>query len=101
MPDEEKYLPTTVEKVFEALDKRVISLGVPGLFGSLGIAKAGENKWQEAGLCLTAAAGVWVVIQVGKKLAPKLDKLLDWGLGFIGSAGQRLWAIATDRFQGK
>jgi energy-coupling factor transporter ATP-binding protein EcfA2 len=101
MSEEEKYLPTTVEKVFEALDKRVISLGVPGLFGSLGIAKAGENKWQEAGLCLAAAVGVLVVIQVGKKLAPKLDQLLDLGLGFVESSGQRVWAIATDRFQGK
>lgn len=75
------YEPTTLEKIFELLDTRLVTLGVPGSLSFIGITRAQEGAWREAGLCFVGAAGVWLAIKVGKKLAPKLDTLLDWGLG--------------------
>ncbi|MEM9005949.1 MAG: GUN4 domain-containing protein [Cyanobacteria bacterium P01_F01_bin.86] len=75
-----EYEPTTLEKVFELLDTRLVTFGVPGALSFVGITKIRENLWREASLCFAGAAGVWIAIKVGKKLAPKLDALLDWGV---------------------
>jgi predicted NACHT family NTPase len=79
MPEEPSpYSPTTIETVFELLDKKLITFGIPGALGFVGITKAREGAWTEAIWCFAGAAGVWVAIKVGKKLSPKFDQLMDW-----------------------
>jgi predicted NACHT family NTPase len=79
MPEEPSpYSPTTIEKVFELLDNKLITFGIPGALSFVGITKAREGAWTEATWCFVGAVGVWVVIKVGKKLAPKFDQLMDW-----------------------
>jgi hypothetical protein len=75
--------PSNLEKVFEALDNKFVSLGVPGALSVIGLDKLRQSSdlWKEAAAYFAAAAGVWLVIKIGKKLAPKLDNLLDWGIG--------------------
>ena len=75
-----EYKPTTLEKVFELLDTRLVTLGVPGALSFVGITKIRENLWREASLCFAGAAGVWIAIKVGKKVAPRFEALLDWGI---------------------
>jgi predicted NACHT family NTPase len=81
MPEENKYIPTSIEKVFELLDTKLVSLGLPGALAAVGTNHALALKWKEAGFCFGGALSIWVVIKVGKKLAPKFDQLLDWGIG--------------------
>jgi predicted NACHT family NTPase len=72
------YEPTNLEKVFELLDNKLVTLGVPGALSFVGITKIREGLWGDAVLSFVAAAGVWIVIKVGKRLAPEIDQLLDW-----------------------
>jgi|GEM_PF-5999720 len=72
------YVPTTIAKVFELLDNKLVSLGIPGALALVGITKARESQWSGAVGCLAGAAGVWLVIKIGSRLAPKLDQGLDW-----------------------
>jgi hypothetical protein len=39
--------------------------------------------WTQAAWCFAGAAGVWIAIKVGKKLAPKLDQILDWTIATL------------------
>jgi len=71
---------TTIEKVFELLDTKLVTFGIPGALIAVGVTKAHENHWTEAAWCFAGAAGAWIVIKVGKKLAPKLDQVLDWAI---------------------
>lgn len=102
MPEEPpKPLPTTLEKVFELLDNNLVTLGIPGALTAVGIAKVNQGHWSEAGLCFAGAVGVWLVIKVGKKLAPKVDQLLDWTI----ANGERLlldsWSALRSDFEGQ
>ena len=79
MADERpNYNPTTIEKVFELLDNKLVSLGVPTALGAAGINSIRTGKWQQAVGYFAGAAAVWMAIKVGKKLAPKIDQVLDW-----------------------
>jgi len=86
-----------LEKVFALLDSRLVSFGVPGALVAVGIAQVREGRWWEAIGCLAAAAGVGIVIKVGKKLAPKLDQLLDGGI----AATERSFLAITSDFTGQ
>ena len=44
-----------------------------------------DGQWSEAIWCLAGAAGVWLVIKIGKSLAPRLDKWLDQAIGNIAA----------------
>lgn len=77
------YTPTNIEKVFELLDTKLVSLGVPGALSFVGITNARAGQWGEAIVCFAGATVVLVVIKVGKKLAPKLDQVLDWGINGV------------------
>jgi len=72
------YDPTNLEKVFELLDTKLVTLGVPGALSFIGITKIRESLWRDAVLSFIAAAAVWIVIKVGRRLAPEIDQLLDW-----------------------
>ena len=49
----------------------------------MGITNARAGQWGEAIICFAGAAVVLVVIKLGKKLAPKLDQVLDWGINGV------------------
>jgi hypothetical protein len=87
------YSPTTIEKVFELLDQKLVTFGIPGALGFVGITKARDSHWTEAGWCFAGAAGVWLVIKIGKKLAPKLDLAID---GAIANLERSLLALRSD-----
>ncbi|PZO42509.1 MAG: hypothetical protein DCF17_08485, partial [Shackletoniella antarctica] len=87
------YTPTTIETVFELLDKKLVSLGVPGGLSFVGIANVRSGQWNEAAWCFAGAAAVWMAIKVGKKLAPEIDQGLDHG---IAAAKQLPQTLRTD-----
>jgi len=96
-----KYLPTNIEKVFELLDNKLVTFGVPGALSFVGITKIQANQWTEAGWCFAGAAGIWIAIKVGKKLAPKFDRLLD---GLIDNTERSLsngWSAFRSDFEGE
>ncbi|MBW4695887.1 MAG: hypothetical protein KME27_29590 [Lyngbya sp. HA4199-MV5] len=91
------YSPTTIEKVFELLDKKLVTFGIPGALSFVGITKARENQWTEAAWCFAGAAGVWLAIKIGKKLSPKLDQAMD---GTIASLERSFSDLRSD-FEGQ
>ncbi|MGI0493549.1 GUN4 domain-containing protein [Alkalinema pantanalense CENA528] len=103
MPEEEssKYLPTTIEKVFELLDTKLVTFGVPGALSFVGITKAKEGQWVEAGWCWAGAVGILIAIKVGKKLAPKLDQLLDWAIAGVEQGLGNGWSRLRSDFEGQ
>ncbi|OUC13231.1 MAG: hypothetical protein B0A82_18235 [Alkalinema sp. CACIAM 70d] len=103
MPEEEssKYSPTTIEKVFELLDTKLVTFGVPGALSFVGITKAKEGQWVEAGWCWAGAAGILIAIKIGKKLAPKLDQLLDWTIAGVEQGLCNGWSAVRSDFEGQ
>ncbi len=99
LPAEEAsaYSPTTIEKVFELLDNKLVTFGILGALSFVGVTKARENHWTEAGWCFVGAAGVWLAIKIGKKLAPKLDQAMDEA---IATLERSLSALRAD-FEGQ
>jgi hypothetical protein len=94
MADEQpNYSPTNIEKVFELLDNKLVSLGVPGALSFVGVNNVRSGQWGEAIACFASAAAVFVAIKLGNKLAPKLDQLLDWG---INSVERSLLSLRSD-----
>ena len=91
------YSPTTIEKVFESLDNKLVTLGIPGALSFVGITKARENQWTEAGWCFVGAAGVWIVIKIGKKLSPKLDQAMDGAIANL----ERSLSTLSSNFEGE
>jgi len=91
------YSSTTIEKVFELLDNKLVTFGIPGALSFVGITKARENHWTEAVWCFAGAAGVWLAIKIGKKLAPKLDQAMD---GAIANLERSLSDLRSD-FEGE
>lgn len=52
------HTPTTLEKVFELLDQKLITLGVPGGLSAVGINNIRTGQWDEAAWCFLGAAAV-------------------------------------------
>jgi hypothetical protein len=95
-----KYEPTTLEKVFELLDIKLVTFGIPGALSFVGITNVREGKWTEAGYYFLGAAGVWIAIKVGKKLAPKFEQMLDWGIAETEKALLERWTAIRSDFTG-
>lgn len=91
---------TTLEKVVELLDNKLVSLGIPGAIGAAGVTNFIAGQWGETIACLVGAAGVWVAIKLGKKLAPKLDQVFDWGINATETAILDGWASLQSDFTG-
>ncbi|MGA1264471.1 MAG: hypothetical protein ACO331_11295, partial [Prochlorothrix sp.] len=87
----------TLERVFELLDNKFISLGAPGVLLWVGVSQLVKGAWLRGGLCVAVAGGLWVLIKVGKRLAPKFEELLDWSIG-EGEAWLR-WTWGLSRFE--
>ncbi|MGB3492856.1 MAG: hypothetical protein WBA57_09015 [Elainellaceae cyanobacterium] len=100
-PQPPDYTPTNLEKFFELLDKKLVTLGIPGALSVVGINKVRESEFADAAWCFAGAAAVWIVIKAGKALSPKIDELFN---GLI-NAGERslLNSISTLRsdFEGQ
>lgn len=94
------YTPTTFEKFFELLDHRLISLGLPTTLVAVGVNSARLGQWREACWGFGAAGAVWVSIKVGNKLAPKLDRLLDWAVNSTERSLLNTWASLRSDFTG-
>jgi hypothetical protein len=94
----EDYTPTNIEKVFELLDNKLVSLGIPGALSFVGITQARQGQVKAAAGYFVSAAGVWMAIKVGKKLAPKIDQLLDWGIGSVETSVTTVRADFTGQF---
>ena len=94
-------MPTTIEKVFELLDNKLVTFGVPGALSAVGVNKVLADLWTEAAWCFAGAAGVWIAIKIGKRLAPKLDQLLDWGIGAVERALLEGWSAIRSDFEGQ
>ncbi len=99
--DSSKHLPTTIEKVFELLDNKLVTFGVPGALSAVGINKILADLWTEAAWCFVGAAGFWLAIKIGKKLAPKFDQLLDWGISAAERALLESWSVVRSDFEGQ
>lgn len=96
-PQPPNYTPTNLDKVFELLDNKLVTLGVPGALTFVGITKVRENQVTDAAWCFVGAAAVWVVIKAGKALSPKLDDLFN---GIIAAVEQSLSTVRSD-FEGQ
>lgn len=96
--DSPNYTPTNIEKVFELLDKKLVTFGVPGALSFVGISKARENQWTDAAWCFVGAAGIWFIIKIGKKLAPKIDQVLDWIINIVEQSLLNTWAAIRSDF---
>lgn len=102
MPDETPpYLPTTIAKVFELLDNKLVTFGIPGALSFVGITRVQQGDIAGAIGCFAGAVGVWLVIKVGKKLSPKLDNLLDWALGTAERSLLDGWSALRSDFEGQ
>ncbi|WP_299413599.1 GUN4 domain-containing protein [Acaryochloris sp. IP29b_bin.148] len=99
MPEDSlNYTPTNIEKVFELLDNKLVTFGAPGALSFVGITKARENQWTDAGLCFIGAASIWLAIKIGKKLAPKIDQVLDWSINMAEQSLLNTWAAFRSDF---
>ena len=85
------YTPTNLEKFFELLDNKLVSLGVPAALSAVGINRIRAGDWPQAVWCFAGAAAVWLVIKIGKRLAPELDALLDWIVKTVKASARSIW----------
>ena len=96
--DSPSYVPTNIEKVFELLDNKLVTFGVPGALSFVGISKARESQWTDAAWCFVGAASIWLAIKIGKKLAPKIDQILDWIINIAEQSLRNTWAVLWSDF---
>ena len=93
--------PLTLEGFWKILDSKLVSLGTPAALIGVALDFARKSQWKEAGLCLVGGLALWILIQVANKLAPRIDKLLDWMLNNVERIFLDLWAKLTSDFEGK
>lgn len=96
--DSQNHQFTDIERFFELLDKKFVSLGIVGALCAVGITKAKETQWTEAILCFVGAAVIWLLIKAGKILAPKIDKFLEWSISAIEQYLLNSWATIRSDF---
>lgn len=93
--------PLTLEGFWKILDSKLVSLGTPAALIAVAVDFARKSQWKEAGLCVVGAFALWLLIQVANKLAPRIDKLLDWILNNVERIFLDLCAKVTSDFEGK
>lgn len=98
---QDQNAPITLESFWKLLDSKLISLGIPGALIGVAIDFARKSEWQKAVLCIVAAGGFWLIIKVGNKLSPLIDKLLDLIFSNAERLALDLWAKLTSDFEGK
>jgi predicted NACHT family NTPase len=93
--------PLTLEGFWKILDSKLVSLGTPAALIGVALDFARKSQPKEAGLCLAGGIALWILIQVANKLAPRIDKLLDWMLNNAEKIFLDLYAKLTSDFEGK
>ncbi|MEC4819565.1 MAG: hypothetical protein SAK29_40795 [Scytonema sp. PMC 1069.18] len=93
--------PFTLESFWKLLDSKLVSLGTPAALIAVALDFARKTEWQKAGLCVVAALALWILIKLGSKVAPYIDKLLDWILNNSEKLVLDVWAKVTSDFEGK
>ncbi|MBW4625379.1 MAG: hypothetical protein KME49_07720 [Brasilonema octagenarum HA4186-MV1] len=103
MPEnsQDQNTPLTLENFWNILNSKPVSLITPGGLVVVAVHFALKSELRNTGLCLLAAVAVWFVIKIGNKIAPRIDKLLDWILNNAEILLQNLWAKLTSHFEGK
>lgn len=71
------YQPIELNDVRKLLDSKLVNTGVPGAIFGFGISRAFEEEWWQFVLLLVAAAGVWLLIKVGSRVAPRVESAID------------------------
>ena len=84
-----------LERVFELLDNKFVSWGASGVLLAAGVRQIVVGDWLGAGGLLLGAGGLWLVIKVGKRLAPKVEEALDWGIGAGEAQLRRIWGLSS------
>ena len=97
----EQNTPLTLQSFWKILDSKLVSLGIPGALIGVALDFARKSEWKNAGFCMVGAAGVWLIIKVGSKLAPRLDKFLDWIFDNTGIWAKNFWGKITSDFESK
>ncbi|MEY2977588.1 MAG: hypothetical protein RLZZ435_1727 [Cyanobacteriota bacterium] len=87
--------PPNLERVFELLDNKLISWGAPGVLLAVGINQFAAGAWGRASACVVGAGGLWLIIKVGKRLAPKFDEALDWSIAEGEAWVKRTWNLSA------
>jgi hypothetical protein len=83
------YQPIGVNDVRKLLDNKLINTGVPGAIAGFGISRAFEGEWWQFFSLLGAAAGVWLLIKVGNKVAPRVESVIDTADQAVGQQVER------------
>ncbi|MGB3515131.1 MAG: GUN4 domain-containing protein [Elainellaceae cyanobacterium] len=76
-PEPSSHTSLTWNDVRNLLDSKLVSTGVPGVIVGVAITRAIDGAWGQAIQALGVAAGVWVLIKVGVRLAPKVERVVD------------------------
>ena len=71
------YQPIGLNDVRKLLDSKLVNTGVPGAIAGFGISRAFEEEWWQFFSLLGAAAGVWLLIKVGSRVAPRVESAID------------------------
>lgn len=76
-PPQPPYKGIGLEDVRKVLDSKLVNTGVPGAIAGFGISRAFEGEWWQFGSLLGAAAGVWFLIKLGNRFAPKVERVIE------------------------
>jgi predicted NACHT family NTPase len=76
-PPQPPYKGIGLEDVRKVLDSKLVNTGVPGAIAGFGISRAFEGEWWQFGSLLGAATGVWFLIKLGNRFAPKVERVIE------------------------
>jgi hypothetical protein len=71
------------EPIQKFLENKFVSWGVPGVFLGIAAEQAKNAKWREFWIFIVCAIVAWVVIYIGSKVLPLVDRFVDWVLGDV------------------
>ena len=73
----DQYQSIGLNDVRKVLDSKLINTGVPGAIAGFGISRAFEKDWWQFLVLLGTAAGVWLLIKIGARIAPRVDQAIE------------------------
>ncbi|GAB4375242.1 MAG: hypothetical protein Kow00121_20760 [Elainellaceae cyanobacterium] len=101
MTQSQNNQPNWWEPVQKFLDSKLVGWGIPGIFIAIAADHAKNSRWQEFGTFTGIAFVAWLVIKIGSRLLPRLDKLLDWIFNNAENWILQIWWNLTSDFKGK